>query len=242
MRAVHSKPPISGIWTSISTQPNPANAASSRIASASTPVVGDDDGVPAFLEQMRRHHLVDAVVLDEQNASRVARFPQGVARDERRPMLVQPPRRAMPRGWRSRSSERSDRFGEVAGDAQLPAPGRIARFARGREHHDGRAGDRRIALDGGGQREPIRVGHLKIRQHEGEGLSRIPAPRGARRARRRAVAASEGRMRQPSEHLFEQAPVRGVVVDDQDRQVSQIDRIRNGRQRAGRRPPVRNVR
>ena len=35
------------------------------------------------------------------------------------------------------------------------------------------------------------------------------------------------------EHLFEQAPVRGVVVDDEDGQVSQIDRVGNRRHGGG---------
>ena len=58
-----------------------------------------------------------------------------------------------------------------------------------------------------------------------------------RRAQRGERFGRAGRQRgdhaPADEHLFEQAPVRGVVVDDEDRQVSQIDRVRNGRRRGG---------
>ena len=93
-------------------------------------------------------------------------------------------------------------------------------------------------LDGRGQREAVRVRHLNIRQHEREGLSRLAAPRAAPSS----ASATLGRQRRhhvpAEEHLFEQAPVRGVVVDDEDGQVSQIDRVGNGRDRRGGRPPT----
>ena len=58
-------------------------------------------------------------------------------------------------------------------------------------------------------------------------------------AARSAASASArvGRQRRDhapaDEHLFEQAPVRGVVVDDEDGQVPQIDRVRNRRDGGG---------
>ena len=83
-----------------------------------------------------------------------------------------------------------DRFGEVGGDAQLAASGGIARLAGRGEHHDGGAGDRRILLDGLGQRKAIRIGHLDIGQHEPEGPSRF-----LRRAQRRERFGHAGRQR-----------------------------------------------
>ena len=94
---------------------------------------------------------------------------------------------------------------------------------------------RRILLDGLGQGKAVRIGHLDIGQHERERPSRL-----LRRAQRRERFGHARRQRRDhapaEEHLFEQAPVRGVVVDDEDGQVSQIDRVGNRGRRTGRAP------
>ena len=70
-------------------------------------------------------------------------------------------------------------------------------------------------LDGLRQREAIRIGHLDIGQHEAEGPARFL--RGAQRGERLGRAGRQRGDHAPAEeHLFEQAPVRGVVVDDED--------------------------
>ena len=70
----------------------------------------------------------------------VARFPQGVARDQRRPIPFSglATQRQQDRAAQVRAL---DRFGQVGGDAQLPAPRGITRLAGRGEHHDGGAGD-----------------------------------------------------------------------------------------------------
>ena len=94
------------------------------------------------------------------------------------------------------------------------------------------AGDRRILLDGLCQREAIRIGHLEIGQHESEGPSRFL--RRAQRGERFGHARRQRGDHAPAdEHLFEQAAVRGVVVDDEDGQVPQIDRVGDRRHAAG---------
>ena len=70
------------------------------------PVVRHHDRVPALLEQTPGHQLVDAVVLDEKNAPGVARFAQGVARDQRRPIPFSRLRHPVPDRMASRRSER----------------------------------------------------------------------------------------------------------------------------------------
>ena len=70
----------------MSTQPNPAIAASFKNRERLASIGGLDDRVPSLLEQPRRHQPVDAVVLNEKNPPGLTRFPQGMAGDQCRPI------------------------------------------------------------------------------------------------------------------------------------------------------------
>ena len=196
MMAVHSKPSISGICTSMSTQPNPTNADSSRIASASRPLFATTTVCPRFSSRRLATNWLTLLSSTRRMRPVVPRFPQRVARDQRRPI-------AFSRLDAQRQQDRVaqfralDRFGEVGGDAQLPAPGGITRLAGRGEHHDGGACDGRILLDGLCQGKAIRIGHLDIGQHQTEGPCLMSCATRSAASASGTLAASVGTMRQP---------------------------------------------
>ena len=215
----------------MSTQPNPANAASSRIASASRPLFATTTVCPRFSSRRLATNWLTRL-----SSTRRMR---PVWRASRREWRVTSAGRPSADSATQRQQDRAaqvralDGFGEVGGDAQLPAPGGITRLAGRREHHDGGAGDGRILLDGLCQGKAIRIGHLDSPlSTSGKACPDSCAARSAASASG-TLAASVGDHAPADEHLFEQSPVRGVVVDDEDGQVSQIDRVTRYRDGGG---------
>ena len=93
----------------------------------------DGDRVASLFEQMNRQFLVHLIILGQEDAERPLFFPQRVAGDQGRPLDLR---------FRSHNPQDgvqklrlADRFGQVSGDAQLPAARRIAPLP-GRGQHD----------------------------------------------------------------------------------------------------------
>ena len=118
MAAVASKPPISGICTSISTTSNGCRAddRGERLAA----VAGDRHLVAAPLEQARGQPLVDGVVLREQHVqAALGQVGRQHRRGQRRPLS-----RLAREGAADRAQQLAliDRLGQVRRDADLAAP------------------------------------------------------------------------------------------------------------------------
>ena len=193
MRAVASKPSISGICTSISTRSNGCCVQGRQRLLA---VAGHHDRVPLLLQQADRQLLVDQVVLGQQDAQRRAGGPAGAGRSAGAAgvrLRTGPGRRAMA----SNKFRLLDRLDQVGGDAQLPAAGHVARLAGRGQHHHRRSGPAPGRwLDALGQGEAVHLRHEGVEQHQRERLAgRRRLPQGGQR-RRAAVHRQAGRMPQ----------------------------------------------
>ena len=89
-----------------------------------------------------------------------------------------------------------------------------------------------MLLDRLGQGKAIHFRHHGIEEHQGEGLSGIPGP--LQGSQRRPPALHGCRLHAPvGEHLFEDVPVRGVVVHHQHGQISQVRGLQGNLRRSG---------
>jgi len=93
------------------------------------PVLGANHGRSSIAQLHPQQALIVASVLDEKNAPAVVLLPQGVARDQRR--LTPFSRRGTQRQEDAGAQFGAfDGFVEIGGNAQFPAPGRVAWLAR----------------------------------------------------------------------------------------------------------------
>ena len=161
------------------------------------------------------------------NAPGLARFAQGVARDQRRPIPFD--RLGAQCQQDSAAQFRAlDGLGEIGGDAQLAAADGVARWPAEVSITTVAPAMTGSFLIVSARVKPSVSGIWKSVSTRSKGFP--DCLRHAQRGERLGHACRQRGNHAPAdEHLFEHAPVRGVVVDDEDAQVAQIDRVGNRR-------------
>ena len=115
-----------------------------------------------------------------------------------------------------------DRLRQVIGDADIAALGCLAMLPRGAQHHDRRAGKRRRVADAARDLEPVHFRHVCVEQDERKGTTLCA---GVEQGMQRGRAAVGGRRPHlpANQQVVHDAPVYGVVVDDQHAKVGQVE-------------------
>ena len=237
MAAVASKPPISGICTSISTR---SKVSRSSAASASRPLLATVTAWPRLREQLRRATRW-LTTLSSASSTFTRRTGAASGRDGRGGAA------RTRRGRRGRAVAgcstladgveqigRVDRLGEIGGDPELAAAGGVAVLPGRGQHHDRRAGQLGTRRDLLGDPEAVLIRACWRRAARAGTAGRSSAARAS--ASSAAATAGDGRRHHapPRDLLLQDAPVDRVVVDDEHRQLRQR-RLRRRRRRQRRR-------
>ena len=107
----------------------------------------------------------------------------------------------------------------MPGDAHLPTARGIARQIRRGEHQNRRPRQGWILLHVRGDRKAIHLGHVRIEQHECEGLALRPGL--LEPGERLPSAIDHGGPHLPAtQHLLENVPVGGIIIDHQHWEVA----------------------
>ena len=226
--AVASRPPISGICTSMRTMSNAlVRRCGPRLRGRSVATATD---VARLFEHRRHELLVGRVVFGNEDAQRLAvrvcadRSEAGGGSADAEPEQRQD---------RIEQLRLLDRLGQVGREPAASARATPADQS-GRRQHDQLGTFGTSAQSSpivARERETVDVGHQRVGEDEAERIARVERPR--RSADSAARAPSTRRRLHPpvGEHLLENPAVRRVVVDDQHSEV--FERRRRRRTRAG---------